>query len=105
MKKLKKTFVSLAAALTLVFISIVSSNAAGSYFLSDGFYYGVQNNEASVHGYEGQDQDVVIREKFLSYYVTAIDEFAFSETRLSDCFRFMTRLISGVSVHVPLRVA
>ncbi len=77
MKKLKKTFVSLAAALTLVFISVVSSNAAGSYFLSDGFYYGVQNNEASVHGYEGQDQDVVIREKFLNYYVTAIDEFAF----------------------------
>ena len=42
---------------------------------------------------------------FYAPMVQTIDEFAFSETRLSDCFRFMTRLISGVSVHVPLWVA
>lgn len=77
MKKFKKSLISLTAALTLVFISVVSANAAGSYFLSEGFYYGVQNNEASVHGYEGQDRYVVIREKFLNYYVTSVDEFAF----------------------------
>ena len=61
----------------LIICTALSVNAAGSYFYSEGFYYGVDNNEAYVHGYQGEESDVVIREKFLTYYVTSVEGFAF----------------------------
>lgn len=45
--------------------------------IPEGFYYGVENQRAFVHGYQGEESDVVIREKFLSFYVTSVDSFAF----------------------------
>ena len=76
MKSIKKLTALVLCASIIVF-SVISAGAAGSYFLSEDFYYGVADNNAYVHGYQGTESDVVIREKFLSYYVTAVDSFAF----------------------------
>lgn len=70
----------------------VTAQAAGSYFLSEGFYYGVQNGEAYVHGYEGSDWDIVIREKFLSYSVTSVEEYAFFENSTMEALSFYDAL-------------
>lgn len=77
MKKWITKLTATAAAVLILFGCAVCARAAGSYFLSEGYYYGVQNNEAYVHGYASEDGDIVIREKFLSYYVTAVEDFAF----------------------------
>ena len=72
----------------LLFGAAFPAGAAGSYFLSEGFYYGVKNKEASVHGYQGEDSDVVIREKYLSYNVTSIDDYAFSNNEIIKTLSF-----------------
>ena len=76
MKSIKK-LTALVLCVSIIVFSAISAGAAGSYFLSEDFYYGVADNKAYVHGYQGTESDVVIREKFLSYYVTAVDSFAF----------------------------
>lgn len=70
---------ALALCALMIAFSAFQAGAAGSYFYSEGFYYGVENKEAFVHGYQGEESDVVIREKFLSYYVTSVESFAFFE--------------------------
>lgn len=77
-KKCRAVFAFLLTAV-LTLGSVLTAYAAGGYFLYEDFYYGVQNKEAYVHGYEGTEWDMVIREKFLSYYVTAVEEYAFFE--------------------------
>ena len=80
----------------MLIISVISAGAAGSYFLSEGFYYGVNQREAYIHGYAGEESDVVIREKFLNNYVTSVEEFAFfqNETVRTVSFYDATRLRS-----------
>ena len=87
MKKCKLIF-SIMISVVLLLTFALSGNAAGSYFLSEGFYYGVKGGEAYVHGYEGGDWDVVIREKFLSYNVTSIEEYAFFENDTMEALSF-----------------
>ena len=72
-----KKLTALALSAAVIALSAISAGAAGSYFLSEGFYYGVADQNAYVHGYQGTESDVVIREKFLSYDVTAVESFAF----------------------------
>ena len=76
MKSIKK-LTALALSAAVIVLSVILAGAAGSYFLSEGFYYGVADQNAYVHGYQGTESDVVIREKFLSYDVTAVESFAF----------------------------
>lgn len=60
--------------------SVVSAGASGTYFLSEGIYYGVADGEAYVHGFADDSWDVVIREQFLNQYnVTEAEEYAFFE--------------------------
>lgn len=75
--KLLKLLMALALCAAILIGSVISTGAAGSYFFSEGFYYGIDREEAYVHSYVGEESDVVIREKFRSYFVTAIEEFAF----------------------------
>ena len=78
MSKIKKTIIAILLVILAAFTVTVRANSAGTYFLEEGFYYGVQNGEAYVHGYEGDDWDIVIREQFLGkYYVTAVESNAF----------------------------
>ena len=89
MNRIIKIITSAALAAAVLITSAVSAGAAGSYFLEEGFYYGVQNGEAYVHGYEGDDWDIVIRELFLGkYYVTAVESNAFFENTAMRALSF-----------------
>lgn len=88
MKKCFKNIVSVFIAALIAASSVIAAGAAGSYFLSEGYYYGIKNKEAFVHGYAGGDWDIVIREKYLNYYVTAVDEFAFYENETVKALSF-----------------
>lgn len=91
-----KKFLIFALCAVLVTGAVLSASAAGSYFYSEGYSYGIDQNEACVHSYMGSEQDVVIREKFLSYYVTSVEEFAFfrNDTVHTLSFYDATRLVS-----------
>lgn len=79
MKALKTLLLTALIVLTLM-MSVMTANGAGSYFLYDDFYYGVDDNgDAYVRGYAGDVWDIAISEKFLNYYVTRIDNYAFYE--------------------------
>ena len=76
----------IAAAVTA---AAVKATAGGTYFLEEGFYYDVQGGEAYVHGYEGDEWDIVIRELFLDkYYVTGIESMAFFENDTMTALSF-----------------
>ena len=79
MINMKRT-IAILVAVTVCIASVLTANASGTYFLSEGIYYGVQNDEAYVHGYDGDGWDIVIREQFLNKYnVTEIEDYAFFE--------------------------
>lgn len=84
---MKRLFSFILTAL-IILSSLFCVNAAGSYFMSEGFYYGVQNGEAYVHGYEGEDWDIVIRETFLKYPVTSVEKYAFFENNTMEELSF-----------------
>ena len=87
MKRLKKLFSFLMTAVLLC-APVCTARAAGSYFLKDGFYFGVQDGEAYIHGTDGSGWDIVIPETFLSYYVTSVEEYAFYENNTIEVLSF-----------------
>lgn len=67
----------------------LAPTGAGTYFLEDGFYFGVKDGEAYIHGYEGDSWDVVINEKFLNTYdVTSVEQHAFFENNTMEALSF-----------------
>ena len=96
MKNIVKKALSLTFAVILALGAALEAGAAGSYFGSEGFSYGIDNGEAYVHGYSGEDSEVIIREKFSKYYVTAVEEYAFLNNNTMKALSFYdaTRLRS-----------
>lgn len=86
---LKKVLI-IVLALALILTTVLSVTAAGTYFLYEGIYYGIdENGEAYVHSSNGEAWDVVIREKFLNKYdVTEIEEYAFFENNTVEILSF-----------------
>lgn len=78
MKYLKK-LISVVLTVVMLCTLMCTANAAGSYFLKDGFYIGVDDGEAYVHGADESLWDVVIPETFLDYNVTSVEALAFFE--------------------------
>ncbi len=72
----------------LLCASVCTANAAGSYFLKDGFYFGILDGEAYIHGSDGSGWDIVIPEIFLKYYVTEIEAFAFYDNQSIEVLSF-----------------
>ncbi len=87
MKRLK-ILISIILTAVLLCAMTCTAHAAGSYFLKDGFYFGVQDGEAYIHGTDGSGWDIVIPEMFLSYYVTSIEEYAFHENNTIEVLSF-----------------
>ena len=79
MIKHMKLLVSIILTAVMLCACVCTAHAAGTYFLKDGFYFGVKDEEAYIHGTDGTGWDIVIPETFLSYYVTEIEEYAFYE--------------------------
>ena len=87
MKRVRKT-ISILLSVVLLCTMMCTVHAAGSYFLKDGFYFGVKEEEAYIHGTDGSGWDIVIPETFLDYYVTEIEEFAFYENSTIELLSF-----------------
>lgn len=81
MVKNLKNSIAILIAVVILCSSVCSANAAGSYFLKDGYYFGVNDGEAYIHSTDGTGWDIVIPETFLDYYVTEIEKFAFWENQ------------------------
>ena len=105
MKRAKRLISVILTALTLC-TCMCTAQAAGSYFLKDGFYFGVKNGEAYIHGTDGTGWDIVIPEMFLKYYVTEIEDHAFYENNSIEVLSFyeayeLRRIGDSAFAHCP----
>ena len=87
MKRMKKP-ISILLTVMLLCTMMCTAHAAGSYFLKDGLYFGIKDDEAYIHGTDGSGWDIVIPETFLDYYVTEIEKFAFYENNTIEVLSF-----------------
>ena len=106
MIKYFKRFVSFTLTAVLLCACVCTAHAAGSYFQKDGFYFGIQDGEAYIHGTDGTGWDIVIPERFLDYYVTAIEEYAFYENQSIEVLSFyeasqLNRIGAGAFARCP----
>ncbi len=88
MVKRFKATVALITAVIMLFASLCTADAAGSYFSKGGFYFGIQGDEAYIHGSDGTGWDIVIPETFLSFYVTSIEGYAFYDNQTIEKLSF-----------------
>jgi len=77
MKKTIKLITCLTLALLLPLACVTSAFASGSYLTYAGYVFSVENGQANLHAYTGNENDLYIPDELWGYTVAGIDDNAF----------------------------
>ena len=75
--KMIRRMISTAAALCLAAITAFSVSAAQNYISYAGYVFSLDNKQATIHAYEGDEDELYIPETLWNYTVVGIEDYAF----------------------------
>ena len=77
MKMKLHRFLSAVLAIVLILMTGINVNAASSYISYAGYVFSLNNKQASIHAYEGDEGELYIPEVIWNYNIIGIDDYAF----------------------------